>query len=144
MRVNPENIDPMRISAYVEAICGALILLVILCTPIPAKADDYRPELTIIAPTEYVSGAPLPLSELTEYRLYCDGETVPLATVAPTGASTPWQAEWGTFAPGDHSCTATAVNYEGSESAPSSPRTFTVARDQPGAPVLNIVAGGGA
>lgn len=122
---------------------GLFVLLAVLCAP-TAEADEYRPELTIVAPTAYVSGAPLPLDELAEYRLYCDGATEPLAVIEPAGTVTPWQADYGTFAPGQHSCQATAVDVLGNESALSNARGFTVAPDQPGAPVLNIVAGGGA
>lgn len=146
MRPNmtPESVPgPSRARAISETLLGFLILAIVaLGTAEPADADDYRPELTIQAPTAYVSGAPLPLSELAEYRLYCNGEPAPLARIAPTGPETAWQADYGQLPPGQHTCQATAVDMAGDESGLSNAVGFTVAPDAPAPPVLILVSGG--
>lgn len=126
----------------IEGLLGALLFAVALFLARPAAADEFRPESQIQAPTAYVSGAPLPLAEIDEFRLYCDG--VQQAAITPTGPVTSWQAAPRQFPAGNHSCHATAVDLTGAESGPSNTVVFTVSADRPAAPALSIVAGGGA
>lgn len=101
-----------------------------------AHADPYRPQLSVQAPTERMSGAPLALSELAEFRVYCDDNPAPVDSFPPGGPVSSWLSAPGTFQPGSHVCYMTAVDTAGNESGPSNTANFTVIPDAPGAPVI--------
>lgn len=126
----------------IQAALAAVLFAVMLFAAPFVQADEYRPETRIQAPTQYVSGAPLPFSELSEYRIYCDGSEV--ASITPTGPVTDWQAAPRQFPAGSYTCHATALDLAGAESGPSNTVVFIVSADRPAPPALSIVAGGGA
>lgn len=95
-------------------------------------------------PTQNEDDTPLPNAEITEYRIYCDGQSTPLAVVpnAPLDTDT-YQAPPGTFAVGSHDCTATTVaglKSDGTinESVQSNSVNFTVERSVPRPPVFAL------
>lgn len=111
-------------------------LFLILLIPGMAWPSEYAPFFTWTGPTTFVSGAALdPLTDLSEYRLYCpSGPTVPTQTLPNTNNS--FQPPTGMFPPGDYSCHMTAVALDGSESDPSPTTQFTVVADRPGPVVI--------
>lgn len=111
----------------------ALVLLssLVFAQNVPQKT------FTWTAPTERIDNTPLPDSQLAEFRIYCDGDSNPIWTQTnePNDADE-WQAPDGTFAVGNHSCHATAVDTGGRESEPSNSVPFSVTLANPKAPVF--------
>lgn len=94
-----------------------------------ADVKDFTWEL----PTEYEDGTPLAASDITETRVYCDGDTSPtITTAAPASAAS---ADFGI---GSHTCFATVVDVFGTESLPSNSVTFVVTPGRPNPPVLSV------
>jgi len=71
-------------------------------------------------------------TEQLEIRLYCNGDTVP--TFVSPGAAVALDV---ITAPGTYTCFATAVNLEGTESAPSGTVTKVVLNAPPNPPTLD-------
>lgn len=99
-------------------------------------ALPWEPEFSWTFPTEYESGAPITVDQITETRIYCDGNSTPEAVVTAPAAS--WTAAFKGFGPGSHTCYATVVDIEGAESGPSNSVNFTVPADRARAPGLNV------
>lgn len=79
-------------------------------------------------------------SEIKEYRIYCDGDTVMPVHIQPNvplDADT-WIAPHNQFAVGTHNCFATTVDIGGLESVPSNTVNFTVTQERPNAPVFAV------
>ena len=93
-------------------------LLIALGVIVPAMAA--LKDFTYTAATFYEDGTPLPLDQIAETRLYCNGELV----ASEAGAD-------GNFtnvllAPGNYDCYGTHVATNGRESLPSTSVVFTV------------------
>lgn len=84
-------------------------------------------------PTQKTDNSPLPIAEIQETRLYCDGDTTATFVVP---APAPTTSENMTL--GAHSCHATTVDTSGGEGLLSNVVNFTVSRALPGAPVLRV------
>ena len=108
----------------------ALLLLSTLVFAYGQKTFNWTP------PTQNTDGSPLPDAEIGSYNIYCDGNLI--GTVTNTGNTSSWQTPVGTFPPGDYTCTATAINTAGIESAQSNAVNFTVAASVPNPPVLSV------
>lgn len=105
---------------------GVLIALGLAVPMVQAVPVDF----TYTRATEYSDGTPMPLSEIQETRLYCDGSLV--ATEA--GADQDFNPD---LNPGIYDCYATHVDTYGRESAPSNTIQKTVLPGMPNAPVLD-------
>lgn len=118
-----------------------VLLIVGLGIAMNASADILHgtPEFSWTMPTKNVDGSDIPATgtgALKEFRLYCDGGSVPKnITAMPTLA---WTAPLGAFAVGAHSCNATAVSNGGAESARSNPVNFTIPVSAPEKPTVNV------
>ena len=117
-------------------IYGILVSLGILSSGLVMATASF----TITMPTEYVPDAqgviaPLPLSEISEVRLYCDGDPSPAWSMGtPTQLIFEFTAILGY---GSHDCHATVIATNGRESDPSPTVTRDVAPStNPGAPGL--------
>lgn len=79
-------------------------------------------------------------SEIKEYRIYCDGDTVMPVHIQPNVPldMDTWIAPHNKFAVGTHTCFATTVDIGGLESVPSNTVNFTVTEEPPRAPVLVV------
>lgn len=102
----------------------ALLMSLGIIPAIFAASKDF----TYDPATTYEDGTPLPLSEIAETRLYCDGDDVNPKASQP-GASGSFSGI--VFAPGNHTCYATHVGTNGLESQPSNSVAFQVLPDVP-------------
>lgn len=95
-------------------------------------------QFTMQPPIAYEDGSPLPPQDILEYRLYCDDETVTPVYVQPNfpNTRTTIDAPANTFMSGTHTCFATAVDNDGTESGPSNAVNFTVPLPRPNPPIL--------
>jgi hypothetical protein len=90
--------------------------------------------LTYTPASLYSDGTPMPLSEIAETRLYCDGSTTP--DITELGAD--GNFDTGSLSGGDHTCYATHVATNGIESLPSNSKTFrNVPQVAPNPPVID-------
>ena len=93
----------------------------------------YQPRFTWVAPTEFTDTSPLdPLTDLSEYKLYCTGPTSVDMSLPNTDVQ--FEAPVGMFTAGDYQCEMTAVataSNGGGESAPSAPVNFTISQKNP-------------
>ena len=116
-----------RMKSWALAILVALGLVVAL--PIEAGPISF----TWTNPVQNTDGTPFdPATELAEIRLYCNGDLTP--TFVSPGSANALDA---ITAPGTYVCYATAVNIEGTESAPSNTATKVVLSAPPNPPVLD-------
>ena len=111
-------------------------LLVLLATSSVWAALPWEPEFSWTFPTEYESGAPLDVSQITETRIYCDGNSTPDAVI--TAPQNNYTSAFKYFSAGSHTCYATVVDIDGAESGPSNSVNFTVPADRAVAPALNV------
>lgn len=111
----------------------ALLCIAPLVFAVGGKTFTWQP------PTQRMDGSALPQAEIREYKIYCDGDPLPVWTQenVPLNTDT-WIAPDGTFSVGTHSCFATTVDTEGQESDPSNTVNFTVTPERPNAPVLAV------
>ena len=117
-------------------IYGLLVAIGLISTSVVMASATF----TITMPTEYEPDAqgviaPLPLSEISEVRLYCDGDPAPAWSMGtPTQLIFEFTAILGY---GSHDCHATVIGTHGRESGPSNTVTKDVApTTNPGAPGL--------
>ena len=82
-----------------------------------------------------------PESEISAFRIYCDGVTAPVVETPnnPNDTNGTWDAPDGTFALGSHVCYATTIDTLGQESAASNTVNFTVTPAAPKPPVFAIL-----
>ena len=107
------------------------------------------PLFEITPPTQFVSGASLnPAVDLAAIRVYCTGPEVmpPFDITVPDNIRTDgivaWEAPFAMFAPGDWSCTASAITvplFGGGESAQTAAVPFQIAVPIPGPPITFTV-----
>ena len=123
-------------------VLAKLVIVLLLVSPLVFAVGGKT--FTWIPPTEREPDAagvvePLPNVEIEEYRIYCDGDAVPVWTQTNQPVDTDsWIAPNGTFALGTHVCQATAVDTEGQESDRSNSVNFTVSLERPKAPTLVV------
>ena len=116
-----------RFKGWMLSILVALGLIV----AIPTEAGPIS--FTWTNPVQNTDGTAFDAAtELAEIRLYCNGDTVP--TFVSPGSANALDA---ITAPGTYVCYATAVNIEGTESAPSNTATKVVLSAPPNPPVLD-------
>jgi len=116
-----------RFKGWMLSILVALGLIV----AIPTEAGPIS--FTWTNPVQNTDGTAFDAAtELAEIRLYCNGDTVP--TFVSLGSANALDA---ITAPGTYVCYATAVNIEGTESAPSNTATKAVLSAPPNPPVLD-------
>ena len=96
----------------------ALLISIGLIVPALAGVKDFAYTRAVA----YTDGTPLPIDQIAETRLYCDGDPTP--KVVKPGADGTFTGV--VFAPGEHSCTATHVATNGLESVQSDPVVFTI------------------
>jgi hypothetical protein len=116
-----------------------LVLLALLMASVSAFADlPFKPRVSGVGPTTYVSGEPLdPTTELSGFNLYCDGNLV--ANITPDASGNfEYQFARGELSPGQHSCTATALDLQLQESDHTNPLVFAVTADRPATFVLSV------
>lgn len=104
---------------------GALIALGLM---VPALSQVTS--FTYTPANSRVDGTPMPLSEIAETRLYCDGSLV----ASELGADSSIDAD---LSVGSHTCYATHVDTAGQESVPSNEVVRVVKPSLPNPPVLN-------
>jgi len=113
-----------RFKAWGYAILVALGLVV----AIPTQAIEMT--VTYTRATEYMDGTPMPLSDIQESRLYCDGVLVS----TELGADQDWNPN---MAAGTYQCYGTHVDILGRESGRSNTVTKTVIPGLPNPPILD-------
>ena len=102
----------LKIKRWVYALLIALGIII----PAMAALKDF----TYTPATFYEDGTPLPIEQIAETRLYCNGELV----ASEAGADGDFTSVL--LAPGDYDCYGTHVATNGLESAPSGSVVFTV------------------
>jgi len=109
----------------------AWVYSILVTLGVVAAALAVQVDFSYVPPSEYVDGTPLPLSEIQETRLYCDGALVATESGSDGSFTT-------TLSVGTHICYATVVATNGLESDPSNEVVRVVLTDQlPRPPVLN-------
>lgn len=108
-----------------------LVAIGLVAAPIVFATDaTYTPA------TSYVDGTPLPIEEIAETRLYCNGGTV--AVLVEPGADGVFENLEAVLPAGDNTCYATHVATNGIESSPSNTSTFRIIPNvAPNPPVLD-------
>lgn len=112
------------------------MFLALVLVQLAAHADQYRPTIRMKAPTEYVSGQPLPLTAIEKVTIYCGGKAV--GTITDIKAEMAWTPDWGVIKPGKHTCHATATA-GGLESEASNTIETVVVPAGPRAPIIIVV-----
>ena len=102
----------LKIKRWVYALLIALGIII----PAMAALKDF----TYTPATFYEDGTPLPIEQIAETRLYCNGELV----ASEAGADGDFTNVL--LAPGDYDCYGTHVATNGLESGPSGSVVFTV------------------
>lgn len=113
-----------RFKAWGYGILVALGLVV----AIPIEAIEMT--VTYTRATEYSDGTPMPLSDIAESRLYCDGALV----ATEPGADQDWNPD---MAPGTYQCYGTHYDIYDRESIPSNMIQRTVVPGLPNPPILD-------
>ena len=110
---------------------GLLIAIGLVAAPVVFATDaTYTPAST------YEDGTNLPLTEIAETRLYCNGGATPAIT--EPGADGAFENLEATLSAGDNTCYATHVSTNGLESLPSNEVTFRIIPQvRPNPPVLD-------
>lgn len=100
-------------------IAGWLAILAFLGIALSQSTD-----ITYTPAQFYEDGTNLPLSEIAETRLYCNGDVTPLVT--ELGADGTFEDAVSLLPQGDNECYGTHVATNGEESLPSAPLTIRV------------------
>lgn len=106
-------------------IIGVLVLLGLVAAPLLAQQTDF----TYTAATAYVTGEPMPITDIEFTRLYCDGVMV----AEEAGADLSITAD---LSVGTHDCYGTHVA-GGLESSPSNTVQRVITLGPPNPPVLD-------
>jgi len=113
----------MRFKAWV---IGLLVAIGLVATPLLAIETTF----TYTRGTEYSDQTPMPLAEIAETKLYCNGSLV----VTELGADENFNPD---LTPGSYDCYATHVDVYGRESIPSNTVTKVVLPGLPNPPILD-------
>lgn len=105
-----------------------LLILVALGVSIPALSISV--DFTYTPATEYTDGTPMPLTQIAETKIYCNGNLVD----TEPGADGAFTVD---LMPGSYSCYGTHVDIFGRESDPSNTITKQVLPGMPRPPVLD-------
>ena len=117
-----------RIWAKIKGWIYALLIALGLIVPAIAALKDF----TYTRATQYEDGTPLPLEQIAETRLYCNGELV----ASEAGADGDFAGVL--LAPGNYDCYGTHVATNGLESQPSASITFAVLPEVAPDPPLDV------
>jgi len=106
------------------------VLFALLFCPMVAGADPIT--LSFTPPTQRVDGSALPVAQIKNFKLYCNGNTTAKATAIKTATT------FGplSFVTGTHQCFATTVDTSNQESGPSNTVQFSVVSALPTPPDL--------
>lgn len=121
-----------KIKSFGRKVRAKIVSLLVLLGLISLPALSVDTEFTWTNPTTYTDGSPMPVSDIAEVRLFCDGNQVGTATGGVENLTVD-------LAPGTYDCYATVLDIYGNESVPSNTISVTIIRPNPNPPVLDPI-----